>query len=89
MYTVHPLTYLLGKALVKVKWISMLNIIMQKSVFPELIQHEATAKNLAVHTYAFLTDDACRKSVYGDLDVFFRQVAPFDPHKAATCAIGS
>ena len=89
MYTVHPLTYVLGRMLVKVRWISMLNIILGKTVFPELIQRDATPENLAAHTQAFLTDDACRRAVYGDLDAFYRQVAPFDADKAAAAVLGA
>ena len=41
------LSYQIGKRLVKVKYISLVNIIMDKLVVKELIQHEFNTKNLA------------------------------------------
>jgi lipid-A-disaccharide synthase len=37
-----PLTHWIARRLVDVNWIGMPNIILQRSVFPELIQSEAT-----------------------------------------------
>lgn len=46
MYKTGFLTYTLGRMLVKVKYIGMPNIIMKKAVIPELIQSDASARNL-------------------------------------------
>jgi len=46
-YKVSPLTYAIAKRLMKVKWISLPNLIMQKEIFPECIQDEARAEKFA------------------------------------------
>ena len=46
VYRVSPLTYLLGKMLIKVKNIGMVNIIAGKTVVPELIQKDVTPEKI-------------------------------------------
>jgi lipid-A-disaccharide synthase len=47
MYRVAPLTYALARCLVHLDYIGMPNIILGRSVFPELIQAEVTPERLA------------------------------------------
>jgi lipid-A-disaccharide synthase len=47
VYRVSPVTYWLARHLVQVDSIGMPNIILQRPVFPELIQAEATADAMA------------------------------------------
>ena len=42
VYRLAPLTYWIARRLVDVQWIGMPNIILQRSVFPELVQAAAT-----------------------------------------------
>ncbi len=46
VYRVSPFTYLLGKMLIKVKNIGMVNIIAGKTVVPELIQRDVTPEKI-------------------------------------------
>ncbi len=46
-YKVSPFSYFIGKNFVKVKYIGLVNLIMNKEVFPEYIQEEAHAENLS------------------------------------------
>lgn len=46
-YKLAPITYLLGRLLVNTAFIGLPNIILGKAFIKELIQHEATADNLA------------------------------------------
>ncbi|SNZ17013.1 lipid-A-disaccharide synthase, partial [Hydrogenobacter hydrogenophilus] len=39
-YRVNPLTYLLGKMLVKVKWVSLTNLILKRQTVPEIVQKD-------------------------------------------------
>ncbi len=41
VYRVNPITYAVGKRLVRVKWLSLVNIILDAQVIPELIQSRA------------------------------------------------
>jgi len=43
VYKVNPLSYLLGKALVKVPYVSLVNLILGREVIPERLQGQMTA----------------------------------------------
>lgn len=47
LYRTHPLTYLIGRQVVRVPYIGMANLILDKPVYPEFIQHEAKPSRLA------------------------------------------
>src|SRR5262249_34181689 len=47
VYRMAPLTYWIARRLVDVQWIGMPNIILQRSVFPELVQADATPASMA------------------------------------------
>ena len=51
------LTYQIAKRLVKIKYIAMVNLIMDKQVVKELIQHELTPENLKLELHEILTND--------------------------------
>jgi lipid-A-disaccharide synthase len=64
------LSYQIGKRLVKVKYISLVNLIMDKLVVKELIQDDLTVKNLQQELEELLTDEtriASVKKDYADL----------------------
>jgi lipid-A-disaccharide synthase len=56
-YKLSPLTYWLGRLLVKTKFIGLPNIVAGKGIVKEFIQHEATAENLAAEVTRMLTDE--------------------------------
>jgi lipid-A-disaccharide synthase len=47
IYKLSPLSYWIGKALVQVKYIGLVNLIAGKRIAPELIQKEATPEKIA------------------------------------------
>jgi lipid-A-disaccharide synthase len=47
VYQVHPLTYAVGKRLVKVKHLSMVNVLANEDVVPELLQDKFRPVNVA------------------------------------------
>jgi lipid-A-disaccharide synthase len=55
-YKLSPLTYWLGRLLVKTPFIGLPNIVAGKGVVKELIQHQASAENLADEITHILTD---------------------------------
>jgi lipid-A-disaccharide synthase len=71
LYKTSPLTYALGRRIVKVKWLSMPNLLAGEAVFPEFIQDAATAGNLADATLQFLRDEERRRAT----EVKLRQIA--------------
>jgi lipid-A-disaccharide synthase len=46
-YRVSPLTYFIGRRLVNVKYASLVNLVADKEVVPELLQEDATPENIA------------------------------------------
>ena len=55
---ISPVTYWLGKQLVKSDFIGLPNIVAGKAIVKELIQHQATAENLSTEIIRILTDQA-------------------------------
>ena len=64
-YYGSPLTYTIAKKLVKVPFISLVNLIMGKMVVKELIQHELTPDNLSVELKKIL-DPIIRSRIQKD-----------------------
>jgi lipid-A-disaccharide synthase len=46
IYRVSRLSYLLGKALIRVKYVSLINLIARRELLPELIQEKASSENI-------------------------------------------
>lgn len=56
-------TYFIGKQVVKVKWLSMPNILADEELFPEFVQDAATPENLSVAALELLNNSARRETV--------------------------
>ncbi len=56
VYKVSPVSYRLGKAMIKVDHISLVNLIAGKPVVPELIQDEASGERIAENVRVMLSD---------------------------------
>ncbi len=56
VYHVSPVSYMLGRALIRVDHIGLANIIAKERIVPELIQQEATPANIATMMTAILDD---------------------------------
>jgi len=54
-YKVTPLSWWAGRRLVKVPYLSMVNLIAQREIVPELIQHDMTPEKLAAAATELLT----------------------------------
>jgi lipid-A-disaccharide synthase len=67
-YKASYLSYQIGKRLVKVKYISLVNLIMDKPVVKELIQHDLTEKNLREELKKILSDETRRKELMRDYE---------------------
>ena len=67
IYKVAALTYLLGKLLLKIPYISLPNIVAGRKIVPELLQYEVTGDNIAKETIPILLDDNVRHAMHEDL----------------------
>ncbi len=60
-YKTSGLTYSLAKAFVKIKYISLVNLVMDRAVVRELIQHELNTSLLKTELYAILDGEGRKK----------------------------
>jgi lipid-A-disaccharide synthase len=67
LYKTSWSTYAIGKRVVKVKSLTMPNLLAGKPVFPEFIQDQATPQALAEAALALLTDTARRAQIQAQL----------------------
>jgi len=56
VYKVSPLTYWLGKRLIRIKHVALANIVAGETIAPELIQHDVTAERIAQEVANILGD---------------------------------
>jgi len=59
-YRISPLTYFLGRRLIKVQYASLVNLVAGREVVLELLQHEAMPEKIARATVRLVTDQAAR-----------------------------
>ena len=62
MYKLAWANYLLARLIVKVKYITIVNILANKSIVPEYIQHKATPENLANAVLKYLKPEIYKKN---------------------------
>jgi lipid-A-disaccharide synthase len=55
-YKVNPLSWWAGRRLIKVPFLSMVNLVAQRQIVPELIQHDMTGARMAQEAEQLLTD---------------------------------
>lgn len=65
-YTANNISYQIAKRLVKVKYISLPNLIMDKKIITELIQDDFTAENLKAELDKLINDVTYRKQMAND-----------------------
>jgi lipid-A-disaccharide synthase len=63
VYRTNPLTYMIGKNLVNLKHIGLVNIIYGDNVVPELIQNNLTADNIYAELKKYLSDKSYSDNV--------------------------
>jgi lipid-A-disaccharide synthase len=67
VYRLAPLTWLLGRRLVKLDTFAMPNLIAGKKIVPELIQKDFTAQNVLRELNAIIPDGPARQQMQADL----------------------
>lgn len=67
IYKVNRLTYEVGKRLIKVPFLGMLNILAGKQVVKEFVQEDCKPERLANELYALLRDAGCREALQAEL----------------------
>jgi lipid-A-disaccharide synthase len=67
VYKISPLTYFIGKMIITVKNIGIVNIVAGRTIVPELIQNEASGENIAREALAILNNEERRKQIITEL----------------------
>ncbi|MDR1337923.1 MAG: lipid-A-disaccharide synthase [Rickettsiales bacterium] len=66
VYKMNPLTMWLARRVVKIKWVSLVNILLGKTVYPELLGRGATAENI-VREVKRLSETPAREKMIASL----------------------
>jgi lipid-A-disaccharide synthase len=74
-YRVNQLSWWMGKALVRVPFYSMVNLVAGRQVVAELIQERMTPEALARETLALLENEGMRENMRGELAEVARKLA--------------
>ncbi len=83
-YRISPLTYLVGQRLVKVKWVSLVNLIAGREVVPEMLQDQARPENIARKAIELLENRSAREQMIQGLQETVRLLG--EPGAAARAA---
>jgi lipid-A-disaccharide synthase len=87
-YKVSPVSWFLGRRLVKAPFLSMVNLVAGRKIVPELMQTEFTTARLAEEAGRILADDGVRLQMKTDLaEVAARLSTGSDPMDRALSAI--
>ena len=74
-YKTSNISYAIGKRLVKIKFISLVNLIMDKLVVKELIQDELTTQNLVAELNDLLNNEKRQKQLKEDYGLLWNKLA--------------
>lgn len=67
IYKMNALTMWLARRVVKIKWVSLVNILLQKTVYPELLGGDANAENIVCEVER-LSKTSKRKKMISELE---------------------
>lgn len=68
-YKANPLSYHIAKKLIRVKYICLVNLVMEKEVVRELIQNDFNEENLVKELELLLQDSKKQRQILDDLDM--------------------
>ena len=74
-YRVSPVSWIIGRVLVKVPFYSMVNLIAERRIVPELMQSDMTGERIASEARGILHDAAERAKMKSDLRVVAERLA--------------
>ncbi len=74
VYKISPITYWLAKKLVKIKDVSLPNIIMKRRILPELIQDDCTPEKITAEILTLLQNKQTREEMLLNLKEFNKKI---------------
>lgn len=76
LYRTSPASFAIGKRLIRVPWISLVNIVAQEKIVPELLQKEVSAQRLALEGEALLCSASGLERMKRGLALVARELGP-------------
>jgi lipid-A-disaccharide synthase len=73
-YKAHPITYYIGINFVTIKYISLVNLLADKPVVKELLQHEFNIPNMREELTKLVSDEHYRKQQIEDYDKIYLEL---------------
>lgn len=90
-YRMKKMTHWLAKRLIKVKYASIVNLLHDREVMPELIQDDCTPENIAAEVLKLLQKDRLNSTQHDDLESAMVMLGKGQPdlpsHRAAKCVL--
>ena len=87
VYRVSRLSYLIGRMIIDVKHIGLVNIVAGRTVAPELIQDAVTPERIAAELEAVLADPVRHRAVVGELTQVRRLLGEGGASRKAAAAV--
>ena len=87
VYKVSWITYLVGRLVVKVNYLGMPNVLANREVVPEFIQHEAKPKEIATTVQRLIDDQAARQEMISSFDAIIDSLGQGGASERAAAAI--
>jgi lipid-A-disaccharide synthase len=89
VYQVSPLSYWVGRAMIKVKWVGLANLVAEKSIVPELLQGEARGERIAAEALKILDDEDYRGKMVTEMGEVRKKLGtPGAAERVARIALG-
>jgi lipid-A-disaccharide synthase len=66
-YKVSPVSFFLGRRFIKVSWASLVNLVAEKEIVPEILQDEATPERLSAELLSLINDNERLNRMKNDL----------------------
>lgn len=74
-YKVNPVSWFLGRLMVRVPFYSMVNLVAERPIVPELMQSQMTGERLAANALWLLRDSSARQQMRADLTEVTRRLS--------------
>jgi len=87
VYRCRPLYYAVGRRLMRVKFIGMVNILLDQEVQPEFFQKNVDAAHLADEVWLLLTNETRRRQIQSRLARLPEVLGPTGVMERAACAV--
>jgi lipid-A-disaccharide synthase len=87
IYKVSWITYFAGRLLVKVKYLGMPNVLADKEIIPEFIQHRAQPRDIAKAVEQLITDQSVRQQMISEFNQIAAQLGESGASERAAKAI--